>query len=96
MPLQHRAFLQALESRTDDQGRALLSAYRSVRPLTGAELAALPVLARGAAFRFLLTRLYDWINRDPSALVRPKDPLEYLRILKFHQHVDEPGAYGLQ
>src|SRR5690606_22242220 len=44
------------------KGRALLSAYRAVRPLTAAEVVALPILARGAAFRFLLTRLYDWIN----------------------------------
>lgn len=76
------------------KGRALLSTYRSVRPLTGAEVAALPVLARGAAFRFLLTRLYDWINRDPSALVRPKDPLEYLTKLRFHQSAAGPQSYG--
>jgi len=76
------------------KGRALLSTYRSVRPLSGAEVAALPVLARGAAFRFLLTRLYDWINRDPSALVRPKDPLEYLTKLRFHQSAAGPQSYG--
>lgn len=76
------------------KGRALLSAYRAVRPLTGAEVAALPVLARGAAFRFLLTRLYDWINRDPAALVRPKDPLEYLTKLRFHQSAAGPQSYG--
>jgi homoserine kinase type II len=76
------------------KGRALLSTYRSVRPLGGAEVAALPVLARGAAFRFLLTRLYDWINRDPTALVRPKDPLEYLTKLRFHQSAAGPQSYG--
>ncbi len=76
------------------KGRAMLSTYRSVRPLSGAEVAALPVLARGAAFRFLLTRLYDWINRDPSALVRPKDPLEYLTKLRFHQSAAGPQSYG--
>lgn len=76
------------------KGRALLSTYRSVRPLTGAEVAALPVLSRGASFRFLLTRLYDWINRDPSALVRPKDPLEYLTKLRFHQSAAGPQSYG--
>jgi homoserine kinase type II len=76
------------------KGRTLLSAYRAVRPLTGAEVAALPVLARGASFRFLLTRLYDWINRDPSALVRPKDPLEYLTKLRFHQSAAGAASYG--
>ena len=76
------------------KGRALLSAYRAVRPLTGAEVAAFPVLSRGASFRFLLTRLYDWINRDPSALVRPKDPLEYLTKLRFHQSAAGAASYG--
>ena len=51
---------------------------RRARPLTRAELDALPMLARGSALRFLLTRLYDWLNHRPGALVRPKDPLEYL------------------
>ena len=45
--------------------------------------------------RFLLTRLYDWLNRVDGALVRPKDPLEYLTKLKFHQGVTGPSAYGL-
>ncbi|MGO9357720.1 MAG: homoserine kinase, partial [Xanthobacteraceae bacterium] len=69
------------------RGQALLQAYQSVRKLTKAELAALPILARGAALRFLLTRLYDWINHPPGAMVRKKDPLEYRRKLAFHQKV---------
>ena len=77
------------------KGRALLKGYDSVRPLTGSERAALPVLARGSALRFLLTRAYDWINTPPNALVRRKDPLEYLRRLSFHQAVHAPGEYGL-
>ena len=56
---------------------------------------ALPLLARGAALRFLLTRLFDWHNRVEGALVRPKDPLEYLEKLRFHRGVSGPGAYGL-
>lgn len=76
------------------KGRALLSTYRTVRPLAPAEVAALPVLARGAAFRFLLTRLYDWINRDAGALVRPKDPIEYLTKLRFHQTALGAASYG--
>ena len=66
-----------------------------MRPFSDKELAALPLLARGAAMRFLLTRLYDWLNRVDGALVRPKDPVEYAAKLKFHQGVTGPGAYGL-
>jgi len=77
------------------KGRAFLSRYQAVRPLSAAERDALPVLARGAALRFLLTRLHDWINRDPSALVRPKDPLQCLGWLRFHQHVKDAADYGL-
>lgn len=77
------------------KGRAFLSRYQAVRPLSQAERDALPVLARGAALRFLLTRLHDWINRDPSALVRPKDPLQCLGWLRFHQQVVQASDYGL-
>jgi homoserine kinase type II len=77
------------------KGRALLQGYAKVRPLSAAEHAALPTLARGAALRFLLTRLVDWLNVPPGALVRPKDPLEYVRKLRFHQRVADVGAYGL-
>ncbi|MDQ0470385.1 homoserine kinase [Labrys wisconsinensis] len=77
------------------KGRALLAGYRSVRPLSEAEIAALPVLARGAALRFLLTRLVDWLNVPPGALVKPKDPVEYLKKLRFHQRVAGAAEYGL-
>lgn len=77
------------------KARALLRQYTAVRPCEPAELAALPLLARGSALRFLLTRLYDLLNHDEAALVKPKDPLEFLNRLRFHQHVDNVGAYGL-
>ncbi|MEX0922073.1 MAG: homoserine kinase [Rhodovibrionaceae bacterium] len=77
------------------KARLLLRAYRQVRPLEPAELEALPLLARGSAIRFLLTRLYDWLNCPAGALVKPKDPLEYLRKLRFHQAVKTPAEYGL-
>ncbi len=77
------------------KARYLLRAYRAVRPITAAELEALPLLARGSALRFLLTRLFDWLNQPPGALVKPKDPLEYWNKLRFHQEVTGPGAYGL-
>jgi homoserine kinase type II len=76
------------------KARALLSAYRSGRPLDLAELSALPVLARGAALRFLLTRLYDWLYCPPDALVRPHDPMDYFHRLRFHRTVRGPEAYG--
>jgi homoserine kinase type II len=78
------------------KARLMLQAYRQVRPITGAEIAALPLLARGSALRFLLTRLYDWLNHPAGAFVRPKDPMEYARKLRFHQAVSGPGAYGLE
>lgn len=78
------------------KARALLGAYRKVRAFSRQELEALPLLCRGAALRFLLTRLYDWIHTPPGALVRPKDPLEYLNKLRFHRDVSGPGAYGLE
>jgi len=78
------------------KARALLSAYERERKLTPAERAALPLLARGAALRFLLTRLYDWLNTPADALVRRKDPLEYLHKLRFHRNVASIGAYGIE
>lgn len=77
------------------KARQMLANYRKVRPFSQAELDALPLLARGAAMRFLLTRLYDWLNTPDGALVKPKDPLEYLHKLRFHAAVGGPGAYGL-
>lgn len=77
------------------KARALTTAYRKVRRLDDAELAALPVLARGAALRFLLTRLFDWLHHVEGALVKPKDPMEYARKLRFHRGVTDPAAYGL-
>jgi homoserine kinase type II len=77
------------------KARALIGGYQAKRALLPEERAALPVLCRGAALRFLLTRLYDWINRNPAALVRPKDPREFVRRLRFHRNVKSPEAYGL-
>ena len=77
------------------KARLLIQEYRKVRPITDSELHSLPLLARGAALRFLLTRLYDWLNQVPGALVKPKDPLEYLYKLNFHRGVLGASAYGL-
>lgn len=77
------------------KARLLVGHYRAERPLSPAEIAALPLLAQGSALRFLLTRLYDWLNQTEGALVRPKDPLEYLRKLRFHRGIANAIAYGI-
>ena len=77
------------------KARALLSAYQAIRPLSAAERAALPVLCRGAAMRFLLTRLYDWLNTPAGAMVTRKDPMEYVRRLRFHRSAQDEHAYGI-
>jgi homoserine kinase type II len=76
------------------KARLLLTAYRKQRDFSDAELDTLPLLARGSAMRFLLTRMYDWLHMPKDALVTLKDPLEYLAKLKFHQAVKGPGDYG--
>ena len=78
------------------KGTALLAGYQSVRPLESAEVAALPLLARGSALRFMLTRLYDWLHGPDGALVRKRDPLEYVRKLRFHRAIASAGEYGLK
>lgn len=76
------------------KGRAMIAGYEKHRPLGPDEVVALPVLARGAALRFMLTRLVDWLNVPPGALVKPKDPLEYYRKLRFHQRATDIADYG--
>ncbi|TVR95820.1 MAG: homoserine kinase [Rhodospirillales bacterium] len=77
------------------KARRMLLAYRNRRPLTAAEVAALPLLARGAAMRFLATRLYDWLHTPRNALVSLKNPAEYLHRLRFHRRIQGPAGYGL-
>ena len=74
----------------------ILSAYNEMRTLSKEEMASLPVLIRGSAIRFLLTRLYDWLNHPEDALVKPKDPMSYLKKLRFHQQVSDPSGYGAE
>lgn len=77
------------------KSRVLIAGYERVRRLEPAEVAALPTLCRGAALRFMLTRLVDWLNVPPGALVKPKDPLEYDRKLAFHSRATSAADYGL-
>ncbi len=77
------------------KARHFVAQYHGIRPLRPDELDALPILARGAAMRFLLTRLYDWLNTPKDALVTPKNPFEYLQKLRFHRGARGHEAYGL-
>jgi homoserine kinase type II len=79
-----------------DKARALLAGYQSVRRLNAAEREALPLLARGAALRFLLTRAYDWLHTSRDALVSRKDPAEFVARLAFHRGIKSAGQYGLE
>ena len=76
------------------KGRAMMEGYERVRRLTIEEADALPTLARGAALRFMLTRLVDWLNVPAGALVKPKDPLEYLQKLRVHSEFKSAHDYG--
>ncbi len=78
------------------KARRLLSNYRRERAFSDAEIEALPLLARGSALRFLLTRLYDWVHTPKDALVTRKNPIEYWDKLRFHQGVKNAGEYGLK
>jgi len=78
------------------KARKLLNAYRRVRSVSNEELEALPLLCRGAALRFYLTRLYDWLNQVEGALVKPKNPAEYLKKIRFLQDVKTVSAYGIE
>ncbi|AIQ92730.1 homoserine kinase [Methylobacterium oryzae CBMB20] len=77
-----------------DMAAGLIAGYEAVRPLESAEVAALPILCRGAALRFMLTRLVDWLNVPPGALVKPKDPREFDRRLTFHRQAQDARDYG--
>ena len=77
------------------KARALLRGYQALRPLSAPEQRALPVLCQGAAIRFFLTRLFDWLHTPSGALVTRKDPIEYLRRLRFHLAATDERAYGL-
>ncbi|MEE4199840.1 homoserine kinase [Erythrobacter sp.] len=64
---------------------ALMRGYEEVRALSPGERAALPVLARGAAMRFIASRAEDWISTPADALVTPKDPMDFVHRLQFYR-----------
>lgn len=75
------------------KAQRLIGAYDAARPLTEAEKSAFPILARGATLRFLTTRLYDWLYPAEDALVRAKNPLDYVKRLEFHRHAKTLADY---
>ena len=75
-----------------DVSAALIAGYESVRPLSPAERAALPLLGQGAAMRFALSRAWDWLNTPADALVTPKDPMGPARRLGFYKA--NPGVFA--
>src|SRR5690606_14853142 len=77
------------------KGAALLSGYQGVRPLQADELEALPLLSRGSALRFMLTRLYDWLTIPDGPMIKKRDPLEYLRRMRFHRQIGSASEYGV-
>jgi len=74
-----------------DLSRALIDGYQTLRPLSADERAALPLLAQGAAMRFVMSRAYDWLNTPADALVMRKDPLPLARRLQFYR--ENPGIF---
>ena len=74
----------------------MIAGYQSIRPLSDDEKNALPTLLRGGAIRFLLSRLYDWVNTPADALVQRKGPTEYIQKLQFHRSNPTIADYGLQ
>lgn len=93
----HAAWCFSSDGKTFDAAlsTALLAGYSAVRPLLDEERAALPVLARGAAMRFLMTRAYDWMNTPEGALVTRKDPLAFARRLEFYADPANAGLFGM-
>ena len=72
-----------------NKAKALLKGYQQIRKLTQKEILALPYLLRGAAIRFYLTRLYDQLNQQKGAIVKVKNPNEFLQKIKFHLQFKE-------
>ena len=78
-----------------ENARAIVENYHTIRPLSAEEQTALPILCLGAAMRFALTRLYDWINTPEGSLVVKKDPQDYFNRMVFHREAKDLKAYGL-
>jgi len=75
------------------KSKKFIDGYSSIRQLTEEEKKSLKVLCQGAAIRFLLTRVFDYLNLTEGALVKIKDPIEYLKRLEFHDNVENYHDY---
>ncbi|OPZ77192.1 MAG: Homoserine kinase [Alphaproteobacteria bacterium ADurb.Bin438] len=73
----------------------LVAGYNSIRPLTKEELHYLPMFCMGSALRFFMTRCFDMLNHNSEDFVIPKDPIEYLRKIRFHKNIKSYVEYGI-
>ena len=75
------------------KAKRFIDGYSSIRKLTEDEKKYLKILCQGAAIRFLLTRVFDYLNLIQGAIVKIKDPIEYLKRLEFHNNVKDYKDY---
>ena len=75
------------------KAKNFINGYKSVRKLSDEELNNIKVLSQGAALRFLLTRVFDALNKVEGAIVKIKDPMEYLKRLEFHKNAKNHEDY---
>ena len=77
------------------KAKKFIDGYSSIRKLSDQERNSIKILSQGAALRFLLTRVFDAINTVEGALVKIKDPIEYLKRLEFHKNAKSYEDYFL-
>ena len=75
------------------KAKKFIDGYSSVRKINEEEKLNLKILCQGAAIRFLLTRVFDYLNLTEGAIVKIKDPVEYLKRLEFHDSVKNYQDY---
>ena len=75
------------------KAKSFIDGYSTVRKLSDPEKQSIKVLSQGAALRFLLTRVFDALNTVEGAIVKVKDPIEYLKRLEFHKNAKNHEDY---
>ena len=73
--------------------KSLIKGYQSVKKISLKEKDSLNILCRGAALRYLLTRIYDYFNTPKTALINIKDPKEYFQKLTIHNNLNSYKDY---
>ena len=76
-----------------NKSKNLIKGYESIRKLNGSEKKYFNILCRGSALRYLLTRAYDYLNTPKNAIIKIKDPREYIQKLNFHRQVNSYKNY---